>query len=159
MAIFRTLFARLAREEPPPYRPPAPPDGRRASSVFLEDIFRDCADLQRREVRPGGGRCGTLALFWLDGLVNAEALSEEVLRPLTEKARLAGAEDEGEVFRRLARGGIFACTLQTATDMAALTEALLRGCCALVFDRLSPHLDADETEWLRVHTQPLESAI
>ena len=30
---------------------------------------------------------------------------------------------------------------------------------ALVFDRLSPHLDADETEWLRVHTQPLESAI
>ena len=26
---------------------------------------------------------------------------------------------------------------------------------ALVFDRLSPHLDADEAAWLQQHTQPV----
>lgn len=135
-----SIFSFQSQNAAPPYHPPQPTDERRVSTLFLEELFRDCDDYQCRAVWPGGEAVPGLWLCWLDGLVDADALSEEVLRPLTEARRLACAAGDGARFRLLERGGIFACTVRAAETMAAVSEALLQGCCALVFDRLGSAL-------------------
>ena len=119
-----------------PYQPPAPPDARRVSSQLLRESFAGCDDFALRAVWPGGEHSGGVWLAWIDGLVDGNAVADEVLRPLTEKARLGNAADDGARLRALVHGAVYAYSAETRTELGDLTEDLLRGCCAVVFDRL-----------------------
>ena len=124
----------------PPYHPPAPPDARRVSSVFLKDIFSGGGDFQLRAVWPGGEHVPNISLCWIDGLTDGAQIAEDVLRPLTEARRLSGADSDGDRFRLLVHGAVFACAMQERMTVGEVAGDLLHGCCAVVFDALGSAL-------------------
>ena len=69
----------------------------------------------------------------MDGLVSAETISRDVLRPLTDAARLH-AGDGDALMEQILRGAVWACGAQRCTEMDTLVKALLSGSCAVVFD-------------------------
>lgn len=140
MSILSFLFSGDRGAEGPPVHPPAPPDTRPVCALFLKELFRDSADFLLRPVWPGGSPVSGVWLCWIDGLTDAEAVSEQVLRPLTDSARLRGAESDGERFRLLAHGAVFSCAAQARQALGEVAEDLLRGHCAVVFDKLGSAL-------------------
>ena len=140
MSTLSSFFHGIGARDLPPVHPPVPPDARQVSILVLKEIFRDSADFQLRPVWPGGEHVPGVWLCWIDGLVDAEAVSEQVLRPLTEAARFRGAESDGARFRLLEHGAVFSCTAQTRQQAGETAEDLLRGNCAVVFDKLGSAL-------------------
>ena len=100
----------------------------------LREIFADCSDYQVRSVWPGGEEMPGVALCWLEGLVSAKNVSQDVLRPLTDAARLRPKEHGAATAERILRGAVWACSVELCSSTDALVEALLAGCCAVVFD-------------------------
>ena len=58
----------------------------------LEEIFASCADFQARPLRLGLESQRQVTVCWLDGLVSARMLTEDVIRPLTTLSRLPEGE-------------------------------------------------------------------
>ena len=101
----------------------------------LRQIFAGSADFTLRPVWPGGCERPGVSVCWLDGLVSGEAVSRDVLQPLSDPERF-GADGEGEWMAQLLRGAVWACAVTRCDDMDALVSRLLAGCCAVVFDGL-----------------------
>ena len=104
------------------------------SRKALEDIFSGCADFQARDLRLGlePGRCVTVC--WVDGLVSARMLTEDVIRPLTSLARLPDGESERQSLLRILAGAVYNCSAQYRDTMDDVVEDLTHGCCVLLFD-------------------------
>ena len=130
-------------------RPPDTHGGAAAGSVSaaaLAAVFDRCADYSTRSVAPG------VTLCWLDPLVSAARLAEDVLRPLS---RAAAEADGRALLERVCAGGVWAGALQRR-DMTDETAAdVLSGCCALVFDALGVAVTAEvRSETVRGVDQP-----
>lgn len=100
-------------------------------SETLKNIFADCSDFQYREISPGLTRGEKLFVCWLDGTVDGGAVSEEILRPLTEFFRI-GALPAAE---HLLNGAVYSGTAQLRSDTDALVGDIVQGCAAVVFDK------------------------
>ena len=87
-----------------------------------------------RSVWPGGEATSGVALCWIDGLVSAKSVSQDVLRPLTDAMRLQPESGGASMTQRILRGAVWACSVELCSSTDTLTEALLAGCCAIVFD-------------------------
>ena len=101
----------------------------------MERYFSDCADLEIRELRPGGGPV-RLHAVWLDGLTDADRLARDVLGPLGE-LRCRTAED---CLRRAARGGVSSGVLRERRSAAQAQEDVAAGCVAVILDDLGTAL-------------------
>ena len=106
------------------------------SSEALAAVFAGCADFVSRGALPGlyEGECVTLC--WLDGLVDGEAVSEDVLRPLTDLTRGLSARSPGELARLLELGAAYSCTVRRLGNLDGAAAALLSGCCLVCIDAL-----------------------
>jgi len=102
----------------------------------LRKVFADCDDFVSRPIWPGGERESGVSVCWLDGIVSAEAVSRDVLQPLTDDRRFSPGGDQRVWLTELERGAVWSCTAARCDDMAALLPLLLGGNCAVVFDRL-----------------------
>lgn len=122
--------------EPPPHPRAAPGRGLPLRAGALKEIFSDCADFTLRPVWPGGVRRGGVSVCWLDGLVSGESVSRDVLRPLTDDARLSRHDDPRRWMDQLLRGAVWSYTAERCDDIDRLIGRLLGGCCAVVFDAL-----------------------
>ena len=134
-----SIFGKILRQKPPvvPWHPRRDPEFRTPISAdALRSIFSDCDDFSLRPVWPGGQRTEGVSVCWLDGLVSGESVSRDVLRPLTDDARLGPPGDLRLWMEQLLRGAVWSCAVTRCDDMDALVAQLLRGCCAVVFDRL-----------------------
>ena len=118
----------------PPPRPrrvpeyPAP-----VSAESLREIFAACADLETRQIDAGLEGRLPLTACWLDGLADADAVSEQVLLPLTQALRAGALDSEEACLARLQQGGIFRCPVRLCRDTDSLVDSLTHGCCALLF--------------------------
>lgn len=97
-----------------------------------EKLFQGCEDFTSRRVLVGPQGIPVFAC-WLDGTVNGAAVAEQVLRPLTDRARFDKSGTPEDVFARIADGGVYADDMTTVTTMDELAEAISYGHCALVF--------------------------
>ena len=59
------------------------------SMAWLRDTFSGCADFECRPVLPGLEKTPGLYACWVDGLADGTAIAEDILRPLTDAARMA----------------------------------------------------------------------
>ena len=107
----------------------------------LAEIFSLCADYEQRRVLPGlMGDFGCLTLCWLDGLVDGAAVSEDVLRPLTDARRVMTASGPAQLADELERGAAYACTVRRRKTTDECVADLLGGSCALIFEPLGEAL-------------------
>lgn len=98
-----------------------------------EKLFDGCEDFISRRVLVGGRKLSVF-VCWLDGTVNTVAVSDLVLRPLTEHTRFASCASMEEVFVLASSGMIYANSVRPVTAMDDLVTSLCYGHCALVFE-------------------------
>ena len=115
---------------------PPPPTPQPVTAEALEEIFAGCADYESRPVWPGAKALGGVTVCWLDGLVSGKNVSEDVVRPLTDSDRLAGAESASECVERLLKGAVWWNSVKRRDSLDELAQDLVHGCCAVVFDHL-----------------------
>lgn len=109
---------------------------------FLNCFCRD-GTFRHRLIRTGSGiRCGVL---FLDGMVNARSLDEDVLRPLMESAVPVPEGVDPAAFA--AETVLTAGEVSTEQDAHALAEAMLYGECVLLFEGSDTALRADVKGW------------
>ena len=100
----------------------------------LKKIFSDCDDFETRTVRIGLESRLTVTVCWLDGVVSANDVSTDVLRPLTEGGRLADIASTREALHRIEQGAVYSCSTRTRAKMDDAVFDLTNGSVALVFD-------------------------
>ena len=130
-SFFRSqaLGADLPRHPKKAPRYPVP-----VGAAALKDIFARCEDFERRPVWTGGVETGGVTVCWLDGMVDGQRVSDELLRPLTDQRRLSGDAPPEEQIELMLRGAVWACAVQRCDSMDQLVEAITGGSCAVVFD-------------------------
>ena len=136
MSIIDRLFTKKSSKRIPPHPRPKEKYSLPVCAESLRKTFSGCADFTLRPVWPGGGRRDGVSVCWLDGLVSGDAVSRDVLQPLTDEARFPADGDARGWMEELLRGAVWSCTVTRCDSMDALVSRLLNGCCAVVFDRL-----------------------
>ena len=64
------------------------------SSRGLDDIFQRCGDFETREILFGLEEKIRLQVCWLDGVVSGTAVTEDIIRPLTQLSRSRNVTNE-----------------------------------------------------------------
>lgn len=143
------------------YHPPRQP--RYTGDLTPDTVARllaDCADLSRRNVRLGGAAGGVSAvLYYLDGLVDGDAVSRDVLRPLTEETRFAGAHSGEEAVQRLENSAAWFYSLSVSRELTQVMEKLLAGWCALVFQGAAVCFETKSGKGRSVEKPELEKSV
>ena len=103
------------------------------SMAWLRDTFSGCADFECRPVLPGLEKTPGLYACWVDGLADGTAIAEDILRPLTDAARMAPLT-ERRLLELLELGGIYSSTVRRRNEPCDLVTDLLAGFCCLVSD-------------------------
>ncbi len=106
------------------------------SEKNLKIIFSDCGDFESRFLRCGEkDKLGATA-FWIDGLVNSVAVSEDFVRPFAMNALLSSCRSQREMLEKIMQGQIYSLTARRRSDMADVVNDILMGFVVLVFDSL-----------------------
>ena len=149
-------FGRLA--EPAPAEEPL--SGEPVTPEGLAQLFTDCEDFMLRTIRLGGASGGLrAALCCLDGMVSSGAVSESVLRPLTDPERFGDMESPEEAARRLCEGLAYFYAARKRTCLEETTEDLLCGCCAVVFDGVAVTFETKQPQGRGVEKSELEKSV
>ena len=156
MRWFTSLFRPKSRPHPrkkPRFSQPLDPES-------LKAVFSGCGDLILRPVRLGGAE-GTLrcALCCLDGLVDAEAVGGEVLRPLTESERFGGVGETGRAVALLEEGLAYFHSVRVRHSLDEVTEDLLCGWCALIFDGVAVTFETRKPQGRGIEKSEMEKAV
>ncbi len=101
----------------------------------VRDIFSGCDDVVERDIYIGGKKELTGKLFFIDGLVSGTAISEDVLRPITDDDRLRALQDVRPAIDIIVHGGVYNHTVKLRDKLDDVVSDLLNGFCAIVFDR------------------------
>ena len=136
------------------------PAGETLCAESLARTFADCEDFSLRRIRLGGAS-GSLeaALCFLDGMVSGSAVSESVLRPLTEKERFGGVTSEPEAADRLLAGLAWFYAARKRTSLAEVTEDLLCGSCAVVFRGAAVTFETKQPQSRGVEKAEMEKSV
>lgn len=113
---------------------PEPRYPRPISAAALKEIFSGCADFEAREVIPALSEPQTVTVCWIDGVVSGGDISEDVLRPLTDPARLRACGSAGALLDRIQRGGVYSYSVKRRDTLDAVAADLTQGFCAVVSD-------------------------
>ena len=104
------------------------------SARAVADIFTGCADFQTRPLRLGLEAGSSVTICWIEGLVSAQTLNEDVIRPLTTLARLPEGENERRSLLRILAGAVYNCSARYRETTDEVVEDLTHGCCVLLFE-------------------------
>ncbi len=153
-------FMKRPRKETRPEAAPAQPSGEDLTPENLARVFADCEDFNLRRIRLGGAS-GSLeaALCCLDGMVSGNAVSGDVLRPITEEARLGGVQSPGEAADLLLEGLAYFYAAQRRSTLEEVTEDLLFGCCAVVFKGTAVTFETKQPQSRGVEKAEMEKSV
>ena len=156
MRLFASLLRPRSRPHPqksPRFREPLNPES-------LRTVFSGCDDFILRNVRLGGAG-GTLrcALCCLDGLTDAEAISGDVLRPLTVPERFGAVKEASEAVSLLEEGLAYFYSVKTRKTLDEVTGDLLCGWCAVVFDGVAVTFETRKPQGRGVEKSEMEKAV
>ncbi len=154
---------RFAKREPTRNRPKTPEASLFGEPLCTESLgraFEDCEDFTLRPIRLGGasGRL-TAALCCLDGMVSSSAVSESVLRPITDRVRFGAAEDPAAAAQLLWEGLAYFYSARKRTDLAETAEDLLQGSCAVVFDGVAVTFETKQPQSRGVEKSEMEKSV
>ncbi len=124
------FFEKKANEEAGPHHPPQPlelplsPEG-------VEQTFGDSGDFVSREVFVGGQAKFKVKIFYIDGMVGGQWVSEQILEPITENPMLADCQSASQLFERLL-GGVNNFEAKVHENINTLSAAMITGSCAVL---------------------------
>ncbi|MGN0981694.1 MAG: spore germination protein [Candidatus Limivicinus sp.] len=107
------------------------------SSQELDNIFQHCGDFEMREILFGleGKIC--LHVCWLDGVVSGTAVTEEIIRPLTQLLRSRNAASEQQCLDLMLLGAVYSYSAKQRETMDQVVDDLTHGHCAVILDGIN----------------------
>ena len=100
----------------------------------IKNTFANCDDFAFREVWPGDRPISGISICWLDGMVSGDAVSEQVIKPLTDPQRFPIAGDLSECMELIVHGGIYSHAVKERSSLDDVISDIVSGYCALIFD-------------------------
>ncbi len=138
----------------------APPAPEALNPESLARTFAGCGDYQARRIRLGGAAGSlTAVLCCLDGMVSGNAVSGDVLRPVTESERFGGVCSGQEAADRLCEGLAWFYAARRRDTLEAVTEDLLFGCCAVVFEGVAVTFETRQPQGRGVEKSETEKGV
>lgn len=101
----------------------------------LNDIFSSCGDFETRKINCGLGSKFFAHICWLDGVVSGDAVSSDIIRPLTEILRSVVSSSE-EYADLIMSGSVYSYSVNKRNSMDDVVADLTHGHCAVVFNDL-----------------------
>jgi hypothetical protein len=101
----------------------------------IKEIFTDCSDFNTRELFVGGSASGRVTVCFIDGLTDGNHISEAIIRPLTEQARLSGKMGAKQCIDAMLHGAVYSCNAVEKSTIDDAVDALTHGFALVVFDR------------------------
>ena len=102
----------------------------------LEFIFSGCEDFELRNVVPGGGVLRDIHVCWIDGVVSGDAVSSDVIRPLSSDERFARAVTDSQCLDHIFNGGVYFYSVKRRSSISDVVADLVQGWCAVISDSL-----------------------
>ena len=103
----------------------------------IKDIFKNCDDVVYRQFKVGINQEFSLAIIYVDGLVNSDAISDFALRPLLETARKVEPTPltiRDNLYSLITEGNISISEIKEAETINEVVDAVLVGETALLID-------------------------
>lgn len=130
-------------------------DAAAVSFPALAALFTGCADFNSRRLSFGLDGKLILTACWIDGLVSGTAVTDDILRPLTQASRSGSAAEDLAAIEQILRGSVYRCAVQARTRLGDVVDDLTHGCCVLFFERAAAALSFEvRTERTRAIGQP-----
>ena len=107
------------------------------SSRGLDEIFQCCGDFETRDILFGLEDRICLHVCWLDGVVSGTAVTEDIIRPLTQLLRSRNAETEQQCLDLILLGAVYSYSAKQRETMDQVVDDLTHGHCAVVLDGLN----------------------
>ena len=107
------------------------------SSQGLDDIFQHCGDFETREILFGLEKKISLHVCWLDGVVSGTAVTEEIIRPLTQLSRSHDAGSEQQCLELILLGAAYSYSANQRDTMDQVVDDLTHGHCAVILDGIN----------------------
>ena len=105
------------------------------SAAALDEIFSQCSDYQSRQIYVGGDKSGIVTICYIDGVVDGSAVSQDVLRPLTDSARVSGSMGAAACMELIKKGAVYCNSVSEKNTMDDIVEAVVKGFSVIIFDR------------------------
>ncbi|MBV1820297.1 spore germination protein, partial [Bacteroidales bacterium MSK.15.36] len=103
----------------------------------MKGIFKNCDDIVYRQFKVGINQEFSLAIIYVDGLVNSDAISDFALRPLLENARKVEPTPltiRDNLYSLITEGNISISEIKEAETINEVVDAVLVGETALLID-------------------------
>ncbi len=124
------------RRERVPYHPQKKPKFDAPLTVSaIETIFQGADDFVHRTVLIDGDPKGKVDLFFIDGLVSGNNISESVIRPLAQGIMLDGGETPYQKIEKLKQGGVYNAVVQLRETLDDVASDLVNGFCVVLFEK------------------------
>lgn len=104
------------------------------SSTVIADVFADCYDFVTRQIALGGNNANEATLCFIDGLVDGKAISETVLRPVTDSSRFSESIAFSDAIAKMLGGVAYTASVEHRTVLDDVVQDLLNGFCAIIID-------------------------
>lgn len=101
----------------------------------LRTLLSDSDDIVIRELYVNGNKKLKVTLCYVDGLINAKAASDDVLKPLMQEVNLSQAKNYKELIDLIEHGTIYYTSQQTRDNIDDTIADILNGFVALIFDK------------------------
>lgn len=130
-------------------------DAAAVSFPALAALFTGCADFTSRRLSFGLDGKLILTACWIDGLVSGTAVTDDILRPLTQASRSGSAAEDLAAIEQILRGSVYRCAVRARTRLGDVADDLTHGCCVLFFEHTAAALSFEvRTERTRAIGQP-----
>lgn len=115
---------------------------------FLESVLGQNIDFVFREFRLGDGNKENACLVYLDSLTDEARISENILRPLMQEARMAGIDRSGDnLITAIGKSALTAAEIQSADNMLDVFSEILYGGTAVFIDGYAEVMITILKEW------------
>lgn len=121
------------KQIPPPHPRKEPRVDCPLTADGIAGVFKDCADFNRRTMYLNNDPARQVELLYISGQVRNERASDYVLRPMTQSGALSRAADMDEAYDLMAKGGLYALSVQERTTPDQVVFDLVEGWVAIFF--------------------------
>ncbi|MPW27136.1 spore germination protein [Alkalibaculum sp. M08DMB] len=127
------------------------------NSDNLKKILSKSADFISKPVTINSKLNIVVHMFFIDGLINHQQISELILKPLVNDVRLVNVKDEKSLFNYIEQGVVYFSAQNTLTNMYEITDAILSGNVVIIFNELNKAIAFDTKGFqMRSITTPTE---
>ncbi len=104
------------------------------TTANVKKLMQHSSDVIIRELYINGNKDFPLTLIFIDGVIAAKTVDDDILKPLTQEMHLSQSKKAEDIISRIEHGTIYHITQRTRDKLADCISDIIEGSVALVFN-------------------------